>query len=138
HPDMKRRLGIVAAAMLAGLQFIPGAGVAKGALGFDAPVFVDTTLAGGEPMAAFAAKSGRLVYTAHEGTTHLFSSNIPGAPAESGGWLADYRNQVNIWTSQDNGATWQVVNQLAGFFTNPLINTGFSDPDLTQDESGNI
>src|SRR2546427_9131211 len=100
---MKKLLGIVAAAALAGLQFIPGAGVAKGALGFDAPVFVDTTLAGGEPIAAFAPKSGVLVYTAHEGTTHLYSSNIPGAPAESGKWIANYRNQVNIWLSGNDG-----------------------------------
>jgi hypothetical protein len=106
--------------------------------GFAAPMFVDKTLAGGEPSVAFAVKSGLLVYTAHEGTTHLFSSGIPGAPAESGGWLSTYRNQVNIWTSADNGTTWHTVNYLAGFFTNPLINTGFSDPDLTQDEGGNI
>ena len=123
---------------VAAVALLPASAHAAASLGFAAPVYVDKTLAGGEPSVAYAPKSGRLVYTAHEGTTHLFSSNIPGAPAESGGWLADYRNQVNIWTSQDNGATWQVVNQLAGFFTNPLINTGFSDPDLTQDESGNI
>jgi hypothetical protein len=107
-------------------------------LGFARPAFVDKTLAGGEPSVAYATRSGLLVYTAHEGTTHLFSSNAPGAPAESGAWLANYRNQVNIWTSANRGATWNVVNELAGFFTNPLINTGFSDPDLTQDEGGNI
>jgi hypothetical protein len=107
-------------------------------LGFAPPVYVDKTLAGGEPSVAYAPKSGRLVYTSHEGTTHIFSSNVPGAPAESGGWLANYRNQVNIWTSPDSGASWQVVNHLAGFFTDPLVNTGFSDPDLTQDEGGNI
>src|SRR6267142_192688 len=94
-------------------------------LGFAAPIYVDKTLAGGEPSVAYSPKSGRLVYTSHEGTTHLFSSNIPGAPAESGGWLANYRNQVNIWTSATNGASWEVVNHLAGFFTDPLVNTGF-------------
>src|SRR5205807_7494035 len=113
-------------------------GAQAASLRFTPPVFVDKTLAGGEPSAAYATKSGLLVYTSHEGTTHLFSSNIPGAPAESGGWIANYRNQVNIWTSANNGASWQVVNHLAGFFTDPLVNTGFSDPDLTQDEGQNI
>src|SRR5205085_2402310 len=51
------------------------------AFGFAAPVFVDKTLAGGEPSNAYATKSGLLVYTSHEGPTHLFSSNLPGAAA---------------------------------------------------------
>jgi hypothetical protein len=105
------------------------------ALRFAPPVYVDKTLAGGEPSVAYAVKSGLLVYTSHEGTTHLFSSGIPGAPAESGGFIAGYRNQVNIWTSADNGQTWQLVPFGTG--TNPLA-TGFSDPDLTQDSAGNI
>lgn len=117
---------------------VPAASAQAASLSFAAPVYVDKTLAGGEPTAAYAVKSGLLVYTSHEGTTHLFSSNIPGAPAESGAWVGNYRNQVNIWTSADNGSTWQRVDYLAGFFNNPLINTGFSDPDLTQDEAGNI
>src|SRR5438270_2057738 len=103
--------------------------------GFTRPAFVDTTLAGGEPSVAYAVKSGLLVYTSHEGTSHLFSSGIPGAPAESGGFLANYHNQVNIWTSADQGATWKVVP--FGTSINPLY-TGFSDPDLTQDNAGNI
>src|SRR5205814_10335533 len=104
-----RRAILLAVAAIA-MALVPASAHAAASLGFAAPVYVDKTLAGGEPSVAYAPKSGRLVYTAHEGTTHLFSSNIPGAPAESGGWLADYRNQVNIWTSKDNGATWQVVN----------------------------
>ena len=124
---------------LTGLAFaLMPAVVSAAPLGFGRPVLVDRTLAGGEPSVAFAAKSGLLVYTAHEGTTHLFSSNIPGAPAESGAWLSDYRNQVNIWTSADNGASWRRVDSVAGFFANPLIDTGFSDPDLTQDDAGNL
>jgi hypothetical protein len=103
--------------------------------GFAKPVFVDTTLAGGEPSVAYAVKSGLLVYTSHEGTTHLFTSNLLYAPAESGGFIGNYRNQVNIWTSADNGASWQLVP--FGTNTNPMA-TGFSDPDLTQDDAGNI
>jgi hypothetical protein len=104
-------------------------------LHFGAPIFVDRTLAGGEPTAAYALKSGLLVYTSHEGTTHLFTSGLPGAPAESGGFITGYHNQVNIWTSSDNGKTWNLVP--FGSATDPFA-TGFSDPDLTQDANDNI
>ena len=136
-PRLAAALAAGGAAALAVAAPVPGHATAPG-LGFAPPVLVDRTLAGGEPFVAYSPKSGLLVYTAHEGTTHLFSSNLPGAPAESGGWVANYRNQVNVWTSADNGATWQVTNALAGFFTPPQQNTGFSDPDLTQDEAGNL
>jgi hypothetical protein len=133
---------LVAAAVLVACWVLYGvvadaahAATGAAALGFAPPVYVDTTLAGGEPSVAYAVKSGLLVYTSHEGTTHLFSSGIPGAPAESGGFITGYRNQVNIWTSADNGRTWQLVPFGTG--TNPLA-TGFSDPDLTQDSAGNI
>src|SRR5437667_104904 len=54
-------------------------------------------------------------------------------------YLGDYRNQVGIWTSSDGGLNWTPVNwNNTMFFTNPLINTGFSDPSMTQDEGGNI
>jgi hypothetical protein len=122
-------LGVISVAAV-----IPGTAHAA-RFGFAPSVFVDTTLAGGEPSVAYAVKSGLLVYTSHAGTTHLFSSGIPGAPAESGGFLANYHNQVNIWTSADQGATWQVVP--FGTAINPLY-TGFSDPDLTQDNAGNF
>jgi hypothetical protein len=113
---------------------VPASAHAAG-IGFGSPVFVDKTLAGGEPSVAYALKSGLLVYTSHEGTTHLFTSDIPGAPAESGGFISNYDNQVNIWWSANQGATWQLVP--FGTATNPFA-TGFSDPDLTQDTAGNI
>ena len=125
------RLTILAVALVA-----VSSGVAQAApLRFGAPLFVDRTLAGGEPSVAYAVKSGLLVYTSHEGTTHLFSSAIPGAPAESGSFITGYHNQVNIWTSSDNGRRWSLVP--FGTHTNPFA-TGFSDPDLTQDANGNI
>jgi hypothetical protein len=123
-------LGVLAVAVAA----VPATAQAS-PVGFAPPVFVDKALAGGEPSNAYATRSGLLVYTSHEGTTHLFSSNIPGAPAESGAWLGTYRNQVNIWTSADQGKTWQLVP--FGVGTNPMA-TGFSDPDLTEDSTGNI
>ncbi len=103
--------------------------------GFAKPSYVDRMLHGGEPTVAYALKSGLLVYTSHEGTTHLFSSAALFAPAESGAWLGNYHNQVNIWTSADQGRSWQIVPFGTG--TNPLA-TGFSDPDLTQDDARNI
>src|SRR5947209_7495097 len=127
-----RRGVILALIVLSGL--VPSVARAS-SFGFAKPVYVDRMLHGGEPSVAYALKSGLLVYTAHEGTTHLFSSAAPFAPAESGAWLGTYHNQVNIWTSADHGRTWQIVPFGTG--TNPLA-TGFSDPDLTQDDAKNI
>lgn len=47
------------------------AAVAQGAIAFNAPVFVDTVRAGGEPEVIYSAKGRDLAYTSHEGTTHL-------------------------------------------------------------------
>jgi hypothetical protein len=102
---------------------------------FGKPIFVNRSLGGGEPSVAYAVKSGLLVYTSHEGTTHLFTSGLPTAPAESGAFITGYHNQVNIWYSSDNGHKWKLVP--FGTSTNPFA-TGFSDPDLTQDANGNI
>ncbi len=113
---------------------LPGAAQAS-SFGFAKPVFVDRTLGGGEPTVAYALKSGLLVYTSHEGTTHIFTSGAVGAPAESGGFITGYHNQVNIWTSADNGKTWKLVPFATA--TDPFA-TGFSDPDLTQDANLNI
>ena len=41
-------------------------------LSFDAPRYLDTTRAGGEPLVA-TYPSGRLLYSAHAGTTHFFT-----------------------------------------------------------------
>ena len=82
------RFGRVFLVLLGALALAPAAQASS--FGFAAPAFVDSTLAGGEPSAAYAVKSGLLVYTSHEGTTHLFTSGIPGAPAESGGFIANH------------------------------------------------
>src|SRR3954469_4794533 len=105
-------------------------------VGFGAPVFVDQSLAGGEPLVFADKVHHTLVYTAHEGTTHLYRPGlVSGATAAFG---VNYRNQVNLWTSADNGLTWTRVNFAAGFVSPPVANTGFSDPDLTQDAGGRI
>ena len=135
-----RLAGIVLAVGAATLATAPSGGAA-GTLGFGDPVYVDQNLAGGEPFVIHpsTAAPGRLIYTAHEGTTHLYRDGVINAPKGTADFITNYRNQVNIWTSDDNGASWQRVNfNGTGFFTDPSKNTGFSDPDLTEDAGGNV
>ncbi|MEA2397720.1 MAG: hypothetical protein QOK25_1276, partial [Thermoleophilaceae bacterium] len=132
--------------MIRGLRKLPLAAVAIAAVlapatssaapvQFAKPVFVDGQLAGGEPLVIADNVHHTLIYTAHEGTTHLYRNGIT-YPAD---FVANYRNQVNIWVSKDNGRTWQRDNfDGTGFATIPTQNTGFSDPDLTQDEGGRV
>jgi hypothetical protein len=106
------------------------------ALGFAPAQFLDDQLAGGEPIVFADTVHHTLIYSAHEGTTHLYRPGFTSATPVS--WLANYRNQVNIWVSKDNGATWtrSINNQFNG--TDPTKSNGFSDPDLTQDEGGRV
>src|SRR5256886_4711033 len=102
---------------------------------FAKPVFVDRHLAGGEPSVIADTKHHTLIYTAHEGTTHLYRNGI----VNSFDFVSNYRNQVNIWVSTDDGRTWKRDNfDGTGFATIPTKNTGFSDPDLTMDAGGRI
>jgi hypothetical protein len=106
---------------------------------FRAPIFVDNQLAGSEGFVMYAAKSHRLIYATHEGTTLLLRGGLAGAPSGDGDYDSTYRNQVNMWTSADDGHSWQRVDwNGTGFFTGPDHNLGFSDPDLTEDGAGNI
>jgi hypothetical protein len=101
---------------------------------FTPPTYVDTELAGGEPLALADAAHGTIVYTSHEGTTHLYRPGFTSlAPV-----LFQYRNQVNIWYSDNGGSSWNRVTVPGGSSTSPTQNTGFSDPDLTMDEGGRI
>ncbi|MEA2457557.1 MAG: hypothetical protein QOC95_529 [Thermoleophilaceae bacterium] len=103
------------------------------AVEFSPPQFVDRELAGGEPLVLADGVHHTLVYTSHEGTTHLYRPGI-FAPLPFG---VNYRNQVNIWTSSDDGASWQRTG-VAGASADPTKSNGFSDPDLTMDEGGRI
>src|SRR5438067_10404795 len=97
------------------------------------PVCVDQQLAGGEPEVFADAKHGTLIYTAHEGTTHLYRDGVVTSPWGDFSLVSNYCNQVNIWTSPDGGANWFRDRYLGSPCpTNPAINTGSSDPDLTQ------
>ncbi len=143
HPRTKRRFLFVAVALLAGLPLaaLPAAGTSKSGakLGFAKAVYVDTQLAGGEPFVIYSHAGHDLIYSSHEGTTHLFRDGVILGAGGTGLFVANYRNQVIIWTSHNDGKTWQRVNYNGtGFYTDPTKNTGFSDPDLTEDEGGVI
>ena len=128
-------LGLV---VVAGL--LPGSSRA-GASGptFAAPVYVDQTLAGGEPEVFADSLHGRLIYSSHEGTTHLYRDGIVNSPWGDFSFVSNYCNQVNVWTSPDGGVNWYRDRYLGSPCpTSPTINTGFSDPDLTQDAGGRV
>jgi hypothetical protein len=106
---------------------------------FAPPAYVDQHLAGGEPEVIADAQHGTLIYSAHEGTTHLYRDGVVTSPWGDFSFAANYCNQVNIWTSSDGGANWVRDRYLGSPCpTNPAINTGFSDPDLTQDAGGRV
>jgi len=136
-----RYLGLLAVTALvaAAMAGVPANAAPAPAIHFGAPVYVDGSLAGGEPFVLEDARTHRLVYTSHEGTTHLYRPGMASGAVGDAEFLANYRNQVNIWTSADHGRSWQRVSLLgSGFINNPADNTGFSDPDLTEDAGGRI
>src|SRR4051812_15012394 len=115
HTGMRPRtlLGLTASLIAVGAAgaVTPAAGAP---LGFAPPGFVDQSLAGGEPLVTAAPVHGTLVYTSHEGTTHLYQPGL--ATSSVLPFLVNYRDQVNIWTSKDDGKSWQIVNyQQTGF-----------------------
>ena len=127
-----------------------GAPMAAGAAGgsataFREPIYVDNQLAGSEGFVIDAVDPhnpdapNRLVYATHEGTTLFYRTGGSQSPVGDGDFASTYRNQVNLWTSIDDGKSWQRANfNGTGFFTNPAQNSGFSDPDITQDGDGNV
>jgi hypothetical protein len=137
----RRRLVTAAAALCClGVTAVPAtAHGGAGRLGFRKPIYVDSQLAGSEGFVMYAAKSHRLVYVTHEGTTLLYRSGLAGAPGGDADYATNYRNQVNLWTSSNDGRSWQRVDwDGSGFFTPPNGNLGFSDPDITADAGGTI
>jgi hypothetical protein len=139
---VKRMLHRPALLVMAAVVAVLAAGSASSGTakpGFASPQYVDTALAGGEPLIMANPLHGTLVYSSHEGTTHLYRDGLVSSPFGDFQFVANYCNQVNIWTSSDNGVTWQRDSYLnSPCPTSPAINTGFSDPDLTNDAGGRI
>jgi hypothetical protein len=130
-----RVIGTLGAALLILSGLLAGWAAGAQRLGFGPRQYVDGELAGGEPFVLADTVHHTLVYTAHEGTTHVYRPGIE-YPLDFG---LNYRNQVNLWRSDDDGVNWQRLDFLgSGFFTDPSRNTGFSDPDLTEDAGGRI
>src|SRR5205823_11827395 len=96
--------------LLLGLAFaglLAGSGHARpGGPTFTSGVYVDQQLAGGEPTIMADPLHGTLIYTAHEGTTHLYRDGIVSSPWGNFDFVANYCNQVSVWTSRDGGANW--------------------------------
>ncbi len=105
-------------------------------LAFEDRIYIDTTRAGGEPVAV-TAPDGSISVSAHAGTTHLYKDPM----AAPGYWdfLGSYYNQTLNWRSDDGGRSWTYVGT-AGLPTGPhsATSTGFSDPDYDIDLGGNI
>jgi hypothetical protein len=102
-------------------------------LTFDEPTYVDTERAGGEPLVA-TLPDGRLLYSAHAGTTHFFAPE--GANLGSQAFIKNYTGQTYIWTSDDQGATWQFRPRTVAPDGVPA--SGFSDPEVAVDSDGNV
>jgi hypothetical protein len=137
---LRRRVLAVAAALVAAGSAVaaPAAAATGGRLGFGPAILLSHVLAGGEPTVMYDPVHHDYIYTSHEGTTHTLHDGVVNDPQESADFALNYRNQVNIWTSPD-GNHWYPVNlDGTGFVSNPATNTGFSDPDLTEDAGGRV
>ena len=140
---------LAVAAATAAIAVPTTAGAAdSGATAFRPPIYVDNQLAGSEGFVmqapattptGGASTTPRLIYVTHEGTTLFYRTGASQSPTGAADFGSTYRNQVNLWTSGDDGKTWQRANfNGTGFFTNPAENSGFSDPDVTTDGDGNV
>src|SRR5947209_5171309 len=101
-----REIGASFPPMRARLVFCLAAGLVAAALGapelasgaplhFAPPIFVDQNLAGGEPFVVDDPVHHTLLYTSHEGTTHLYQPGLVSISTLP--FLTNYRDQVNMW-----------------------------------------
>jgi hypothetical protein len=103
---------------------------------FTTPQYVDATRAGGEPVMVNTGSHGTLVYSSHQGLTHLYRGGIGSLGTAE--FLTTDRSEVFVWTSKDGGATWQFDNadDIGATCSVTVPCVGFSDPDLTLDSGG--
>jgi hypothetical protein len=126
---------IAAAAALVAL--LPAAPASAESVTFHPAQYIDQTFPGGEPVIQVDTVHHTVVYSSHEGTTHIYREGLPAL--ETLDFFSEYRNQTKMWVSSDNGANFQRVNfSGTGFATDPTKNSGFSDPDFAIDDSGRI
>jgi hypothetical protein len=105
-------------------------------LAFNAPKYIDTAKAGGEPV-SIVAQDGSISVSAHAGTTHLYKN--PNAAGGAGDFAVGYANQTLNWRSEDGGNSWQYVGTMgAPAGPHSPTSTGFSDPDFAMDQGGKI
>jgi hypothetical protein len=132
---MRTPFAVLGAALaLAGSAAAPAAAAP---LAFAPPITLSDQLAGGEPVLLTDPVHHTIVYSSHEGTTHIYKAGFASQTTFT--FLTGYRNQVNNWVSSDGGKTFKFVDVSGtGFTQPPPQNTGFSDPDLTQDAGGRI
>jgi hypothetical protein len=138
----RRALRVLLATLLGSAAItaaLPSAGgAAPSGPTFAPPVYVDQQLAGGEPEVFADTLHGTLIYSAHEGTTHLYRDGLISSPWGNFSFVSNYCNQVNVWTSPDGGANWYRDRYLGTPCPTNPSQTGFSDPDLTQDAGGRV
>src|SRR5258708_346080 len=67
-----------------------GSGAKTPAVGFAPPVYVDQQLAGGEPEVIADTLHGKFVYSAHEGTTHLYRDGYTMSPWGDFAFVSNY------------------------------------------------
>jgi hypothetical protein len=80
-------------------------------LGFAPAQYVDQQLAGGEPVLLTDPVHHTIVYSSHEGTTHIYRPGLASQTTFT--FLTGYRNQVNIWLSRDGGRIYNTGINLA-------------------------
>src|SRR3954470_11760477 len=124
-PAMRSRMLIPALAAAAAMLLASASATLAAPFAFGPATYVDRSgsWAGGEPVLATDPVHHTIIYSSHEGTTHIYRVGLPSETTFQ--FLSGYRNQVNNWTSKDGGKTWQQVSLNGTGLTNrPDQNTG--------------
>ncbi len=120
------------------IQLIDGAVGYVGGLAapiFGEPILIDNVRSGGEPVIA-VTDQGTIIVSSHPGWTHVHPT---GGDPTSPNLVAKANGQSYLWRSTDGGDTWQHIGLPVPVDAGPRsIGPGFSDPDLTIDDTGRI
>lgn len=120
-----------------GGEEVPASGdiVTLAAPTFAAPLAIDNTRPGGEPV-VIALSTGEILVSGHAGYTHFRPTSVPTSmiTGMTGG------PQTLMWRSTDGGTTWSHIGQplLGGNIGPRDIGVGWSDPDWAVDPAGNV